>query len=70
MNTTDPPLTTVRQPIEAMGHASVALLVTQIAGNTVPTEEMFFEPELVMRGSTGPARVQAPAEPEGVASLA
>src|SRR5690348_8043444 len=50
MNTTDPPLTTVRQPIEAMGHASVALLVTQIAGNTVPTEEMFFEPELVMRG--------------------
>ena len=70
MNTTDPPLTTVRQPIEAMGHASVALLVTQIAGNTVPTEEMFFEPELVMRGSTGPARVPAPAEAEGVASLA
>ncbi len=69
MNTTDPPLTTVRQPIESMGHAAVALLVTQIAGNSVPTEEMFFEPELVMRGSTGPARIPAP-EPQGVASLA
>jgi LacI family repressor for deo operon, udp, cdd, tsx, nupC, and nupG len=69
MNTTDPPLTTVRQPIESMGHAAVALLVTQIAGNSVPTEEMFFEPELVMRGSTGPVRIPAP-EPEGVASLA
>jgi len=70
MNTSDPPLTTVRQPIEAMGHAAVALLVTQIAGNTVPTEEMFFEPELVMRGSTGPARIPATVEPAGVASLA
>jgi LacI family repressor for deo operon, udp, cdd, tsx, nupC, and nupG len=69
MNTTDPPLTTVRQPIESMGHAAVALLVTQIAGNTVPTEEMFFEPELVMRGSTGPVRVPA-ADPTSVASLA
>src|SRR2546429_328943 len=54
MNCTDPPLTTVRQPIDAMGHAAVALLASQIAGNVVPTEEMLFEPELVVRGSTGP----------------
>jgi DNA-binding LacI/PurR family transcriptional regulator len=59
MNCTDPPLTTIRQPIEPMGHAAVALLVTQIAGNPVPTEEMLFEPELVVRGSTAPARVKA-----------
>jgi DNA-binding LacI/PurR family transcriptional regulator len=57
MNCTDPPLTTVRQPIEGMGHAAVALLVAQIAGNPVPTEEMLFEPELVVRGSTAPAPV-------------
>ena len=57
MNCTDPPLTTVRQPIEAMGQAAVALLVSQIAGNPVPTEEMLFEPELVVRGSTAPVRV-------------
>jgi DNA-binding LacI/PurR family transcriptional regulator len=57
MNCTDPPLTTVRQPIEAMGQAAVALLVSQIAGNPVPDDEMLFEPELVVRGSTGPAQV-------------
>jgi DNA-binding LacI/PurR family transcriptional regulator len=59
MNCTDPPLTTIRQPIEAMGQAAVALLVTQVAGNPVPTEEMLFEPELVVRGSTAPAPVPA-----------
>jgi hypothetical protein len=37
-----------------MGHAAVALLASQVAGNPVPTDEMVFEPELVVRGSTGP----------------
>ncbi|HEX2355611.1 MAG TPA: LacI family DNA-binding transcriptional regulator [Micromonosporaceae bacterium] len=55
MMCTDPPLTTVRQPIEAMGQAAVDLLVRQMAGADVPTDELFFEPELVVRGSTGPA---------------
>lgn len=53
MTCTDPPLTTVRQPIEAMGRAAVELLALQIAGSAVPTEELLFEPELVVRGSTG-----------------
>jgi DNA-binding LacI/PurR family transcriptional regulator len=55
MACTEPPLTTVRQPIEAMGQAVVALLVSEVAGNEVPAEELLFEPELVVRGSTGPA---------------
>ncbi|HEY2673696.1 MAG TPA: LacI family DNA-binding transcriptional regulator [Rugosimonospora sp.] len=59
MNCTDPPLTTVRQPIEAMGQAAVALLVSQIAGNPVPADEMLFDPELVVRGSTGAAPTSA-----------
>jgi LacI family repressor for deo operon, udp, cdd, tsx, nupC, and nupG len=63
MTCTDPPLTTVRQPIEAMGRAAVALLVSQIAGHQVPTDEMFFEPELVVRGSTGAVRVGRSARP-------
>lgn len=54
MNCTDPPLTTVRQPIEAMGQAAVDLLVHQMEGAGVPTDELLFEPELVVRGSTGP----------------
>jgi DNA-binding LacI/PurR family transcriptional regulator len=53
MNCTDPPLTTVRQPIEAMGKAAVALLVSQIENAVVYPEELLFEPELVVRGSTG-----------------
>jgi DNA-binding LacI/PurR family transcriptional regulator len=53
MNCTDPPLTTVRQPIESMGKAAVALLVNQIENVAVYPEELLFEPELVVRGSTG-----------------
>ncbi|TBL43260.1 LacI family DNA-binding transcriptional regulator [Verrucosispora sp. SN26_14.1] len=55
MTCTDPPLTTVRQPIETMGQAAVDLLVTQIEGGGVFTDELLFEPELVVRGSTAPA---------------
>ncbi|MFE2375098.1 LacI family DNA-binding transcriptional regulator [Streptomyces sp. NPDC059398] len=52
MNCTEPPLTTVRQPIEAMGRAAVELLSVQIGGHTVSSDELLFEPELVVRGST------------------
>ncbi|MGI5212359.1 LacI family DNA-binding transcriptional regulator [Plantactinospora sp. CA-290183] len=55
MTCTDPPLTTVRQPIEMMGQAAVDLLVNQIEGVGVLTDELLFEPELVVRGSTAPA---------------
>ncbi|WP_036327524.1 LacI family DNA-binding transcriptional regulator [Microbispora sp. ATCC PTA-5024] len=55
MNCTDPPLTTVRQPIDAMGRAAVELLVAQIDAAVVPGDELLFEPELVVRASTAPA---------------
>ena len=63
MTCTDPPLTTVRQPIEMMGQAAVDLLVNQIEGTGVAPDELLFEPELVVRGSTAPAphRVATPA---------
>jgi DNA-binding LacI/PurR family transcriptional regulator len=54
MTCTEPPLTTVRQPIEALGQAAVTLLVSQIEGAAVTADELLFEPELVVRGSTGP----------------
>jgi len=56
MNCTEPPLTTVRQPIEALGRAAVALLVDQIYGARADVGELLFEPELVVRGSTAPVR--------------
>ena len=55
MSCTDPPLTTVRQPIETMARSAVALLISQIGGAPVSSEELLFDPELVVRGSTGPA---------------
>ncbi|KRV47831.1 LacI family transcriptional regulator [Wenjunlia vitaminophila] len=53
---TNPPLTTVRQPIEAMGKAVVTLLGNRVNGLTDSEQEFLFEPELVVRGSTAAAR--------------
>jgi len=63
MNCTDPPLTTVRQPIEAMGRAAVDVLVGLIGGTRGAPGELLYAPELVVRGSTGPvaARFLQPA---------
>jgi DNA-binding LacI/PurR family transcriptional regulator len=55
---TDPPLTTVHQPIESMGKAAVALLANQMETVIAHPEELLFEPELVVRASTGPAPVR------------
>ncbi|MDX6277185.1 MAG: hypothetical protein QOJ72_1313 [Nocardioidaceae bacterium] len=59
MSCTEPPLTTVRQPIEAMGQAAISFLMTQISGATPAVEELLFEPELVVRRSTGPCKAKA-----------
>jgi LacI family repressor for deo operon, udp, cdd, tsx, nupC, and nupG len=52
----DPPLTTIRQPVEAMGAAAVNVLLEEISGNPAQRGEFVFQPELVVRGSTGTAR--------------
>lgn len=52
---TDPPLTTVRQPVQALCQAAVSALLTEIGGGRAPRTELLFEPELIVRGSTGAA---------------
>lgn len=52
---TDPPLTTVRQSVAAMGTAAVTGLIDEINGTPAPRSEFVFRPELVVRASTGPA---------------
>jgi DNA-binding LacI/PurR family transcriptional regulator len=52
MNYTDPPLTTLRQPIDAMSRAAVTLLTNQIIGDNPTPKELLHEPELVVRHST------------------
>lgn len=54
---TDPPLTTVRQAVSAMGTAAVQALLDGINGTPAPRDEFVFRPELVVRASTGPAPV-------------
>ncbi len=65
---TDPPLTTVRQPVAAMGHAAVSALVAEVTGTPAARAELLFHPELVVRGSTGTA--PADARTPGIASHA
>ncbi|MFI8005221.1 LacI family DNA-binding transcriptional regulator [Streptomyces sp. NPDC086010] len=52
MVATDPPLTTARQPIQAMASAVAASLMAQIEGHAGANELMMFDTELIVRGST------------------
>lgn len=51
----DPPLTTIRQPVQAISLAAVSALADAIEGEPVPSHEYLFKPELVLRSSTAPA---------------
>jgi len=56
---TDPPLTTVRQPVVPMSVAAVRALLDEINGHAAPRSEYVFRPDLVVRGSTAVARTPA-----------
>jgi LacI family transcriptional regulator len=56
---TDPPLTTIRQPTDALGRWAVERLTSALPGNE-RGERVVLEPTLVVRGSTA-----APARPQG-----
>ena len=51
---TDPPLSTIRQPVRAMSDLATRLLLEQIAGGPRVNHEYQFRGELVGRGSTAP----------------
>jgi DNA-binding LacI/PurR family transcriptional regulator len=53
---TDPPLTTMRQPVQAIAEAAVGVLLEEMAGLPGPKDEFVFAPELVVRGSTAALR--------------
>ncbi|GLI26910.1 LacI family transcriptional regulator [Agromyces rhizosphaerae] len=61
MNCTEPPLTTVRQPIESMGRMIIELLMRQMSTDREIADELFFAPELVVRRSTAPPAAHLPA---------
>ena len=51
---TNPPLTTVEQPIEEIAETAVNGLRSRIAEPTKPLPDSFFRPRLALRGSTAP----------------
>lgn len=55
MEFADPPLTTVRQPAEALAQAASLEIAEQIAGSGPHRGEVLHCPELVVRGSTAAA---------------
>jgi DNA-binding LacI/PurR family transcriptional regulator len=54
-----PALTTLRQPVPAMADLVVQLLIRQVEGRVSGSDERFISvpPQLIVRGSTAPARV-------------
>jgi LacI family transcriptional regulator len=53
---TTPALTTVRQPLEEMGRMAVSLLIRLLERHRLDALHVELATELVVRGSTGPAR--------------
>jgi len=52
---TDPPLTTVAQPMREIGEGTVRLLLQILNGQTAPPESITLPHKLIVRSSTGPA---------------
>ena len=52
---TNPPLTTVHQPIRQKGESAVRLLLSVVHRRDLPPEQLRLETRLIVRGSTGPA---------------
>src|SRR5690606_16876230 len=57
---TDPPLTTVAQPLRAMGRTALSMLLTLMAGRELDETHARLDTRLVVRASTG---APAPQEP-------
>jgi DNA-binding LacI/PurR family transcriptional regulator len=47
----DPPLTTIRQPMQEVGKAATRLLIQMIEDSTSTPQQILFDPELVIRSS-------------------
>ena len=48
----EPELTTIQQPIYAMGQQACALIIDIINGNKLENSKLYFKPNLIIRGTT------------------
>ncbi len=65
---TDPPLTTVRQPVSPMSVAAVNTLVDEINGHAAPRSEFVYRPDLVVRSSTASVRAAPKSRPRSLSA--
>jgi LacI family transcriptional regulator len=56
---TDPPLTTVRQPLEEMGRIAASLLMRLLQGGRLEANRLELSTRLIVRESTAPPRTRA-----------
>ncbi len=61
MRFTDPPLTTIRQPVEQIAGHAVSLLTAQITGQRFERRDYLIEGELIARSSTAHCVAAVPA---------
>lgn len=54
-----PSITTIRQPLQQMGETAARILLERLKANRKYPAEIAVEPQLIVRESTGPARVLA-----------
>ncbi len=59
----DPPLTTVRQPTDRLAKEVARAVVALVTNREVPSGELLFSPELVVRSSTAPPPSSREASP-------
>jgi DNA-binding LacI/PurR family transcriptional regulator len=52
----NPSLTTIRQPMPQMGEAAVRMAATLLKGEELPNRVLTYHGDLIVRGSTGPAK--------------
>jgi LacI family transcriptional regulator len=55
---TQPRLTTIHQPLAEIGRIATQSLLNLIHGTLAPRDEIAVEPELIVRESTGPVRLE------------
>jgi alanine racemase len=65
---TDPPLTTVRQPVSSMSVAAVNALIDEINGHAAPRSEFVYRPDLIVRSSTASVRAAPKSRPRSISA--
>ncbi len=60
-----PPLSTISFPAHDMGYQAARILIGHMTGELAGPQQVLLRPELIIRRTTGPARMANPARVKG-----